>query len=57
MSLNPMGKTKTQIYIIVQVCLFGVNRSTREFFTDMETSIRVMAAHFDLCSALMAIRQ
>ena len=42
----------------VFVCLFGVLRPTREFFTHMETSpLPVKAADFDLCSALMAIEQ
>ena len=45
--------------IVLFVCLlFGVNRQTREFFTNMETSpLLVKAANFDQCSALMAIEQ
>ena len=40
------------------VCLFGVYRPTRQFFTYMETSpLRGRAANYDLCSALMAIDQ
>ena len=43
------------------VCLFGVFRPTREFFTYMETSPLPMNGykflHFDPYSALMAIEQ
>ena len=38
------------------LCLFGVFRPTREFFTHFETS-PWRAANFDLCSALIAIEQ
>ena len=40
------------------LCLYGVYRPTREFFTHLETSpLPMRAANFDLCSALMAIAQ
>ena len=40
------------------VCLFGVFRATRNFYTHLETSpLPVKDANCDLCSALMAIEQ
>ena len=51
------------LFVCLFVCLFfvfclGDYRPTREFFTHMETSpLTVKDAHFDLCSALMAIEQ
>ena len=40
------------------VCLFGVFRPTREFFTNLETQpLPMKGCKFDLSSALMAVKQ
>ena len=50
--------TRKDLVFCLFVCLFGVYRPTRKFFTQMDTSHRRWcAANFDLCSALMAIEQ
>ena len=54
------GMENSKSKIVMFVCLGGVYRPTREFFTHMETSpLPVKAANFDLCSwpSLMAIEQ
>ena len=48
----------TALFFVLFVCLFWVFRTTRDFFTHMETwPWLVRGCKFDLCSALMAIEQ
>ena len=54
-SWNYINRSKFFYFL---VCLFGVYRPIREFFTHMEKSpLPVKGCKFDLCSALMTIEQ
>ena len=49
---------KINYLLIIHVCLFGVFGHTRDFFTNFEVSpLLGKAENFDLCKALMAVKQ